>query len=122
MDIILKTRFRMAINLSGDIIFLSFRLVRNRLFAFPKYRFPTRFACGNDRMRQSRNKLRGIKPAKEINIEKISPRPSFPKRGFNPSLWQREVMRDFVTEHSFNFVALNSLYGPERPAPGRFSE
>jgi len=84
-----------------------------------------------------------INSPKSICIEKIAPCPSFPKRGFNPSLflpgepacvrgqreftrlWRRRrrpgVRRDFITECSFNFETLNSLYGSEESAPGRFS-
>jgi hypothetical protein len=39
------------------------------------------------------NSYQGVHNWIDIN-QKISPRPSFPKRG-NTSLWQREVRRDF---------------------------
>ncbi len=63
-----------------------------------------------------------ISRPKSICIEKISPRPSLPKRGINSSLWQREVRRDFITECSLNFATLNNLSLSEEPAPGRVSQ
>jgi hypothetical protein len=41
------------------------------------------------------------------NYHKISPRPSFPKRGIVPPFWKREVRRDFTT----TTISLTEGYG-----------
>jgi len=38
---------------------------------------------------------------------KISPTPSFPKRG-NPSLWKREVRRDFIKQCRYDYGPINN--------------
>src|SRR4030066_1317319 len=65
--------------------------------------------CGNSILVIEHNRREPLPLTKESIIEntyllKISPTPSFPKRG-NPSLWKREVRRDFIKQCCY-------YYGP----------
>ncbi|OGQ11610.1 MAG: hypothetical protein A2026_11435 [Deltaproteobacteria bacterium RBG_19FT_COMBO_46_12] len=71
--------------------------------------------CGNSILVIEHNRREPLPLTKESIIEntyllKISPTPSFPKRG-NPSLWKREVRRDFIKQCRYYYGPINNIEG-----------